>query len=271
MLTSAAEIIQALINGGLAEDMNDYEDGAAVAERYLNHLVIKATTLQQLLSASAISTFLGDEQAKWDERAERGWTPERRADLSAQCSAIIAQPHWETLVQKSLDSDDNVEFWNATQAAKVLGIDTWDIQWRRLQEAPTDSGRWYEVMARCDAQRINTVMTFAEEHLPLEKVATGPSDEMGLGPGYETHSCLDFILQELGKYPGKGAVLIKAALKSPVVRNRIWVTNVLSSWGKDSWPSNMKIAMEQAVALESEEDVRERMERVLAGKPLDDD
>ena len=271
MLTSAAEIIEALINGGPAEDMNDYKDGAAVVELYLNHMATKGTNLKQLLSLTAISRFLQNEQTTWDKLAKSGWTPKRRAAFSAQCSAIVAKPQWKDLVQKSLETKEPLEFWNASQAAKVLGIDTWEIQWRRLQEAPTDSARWYEVMTRCNDQRIDMVLTFAEEHLPLEKVATGPGDEMGLGLEYEPHTCLDYILQELGNYPGKGAVLVEAALKSPVTRNRNWATNVLSSWGKDSWPSNMKPALEQAVAREPEEDVRERMERVLAGKPLKDD
>lgn len=269
MLTSAAEIIEALINGGPAEDMNNYKDGAAVVELFLNHLATKGTNLKQLLSVSAINRFIADEHAKWDEHAVRGWTPERRAAFSTRCSEIIAQPQWKDLVQKSLESEEQLTFWQASQAAKVLEIDTWEVQWRRLQEVPTDSGRWYEVMARCDDQRIDTVIAFAEKHLPLEKVATGPGDEMGFGSEYEPHGCLDYILQELGKYPGKGAVLVEAALKSPVVRNRNWATNVLSSWGKDSWPSSMKLALEQAIAKEPEKEVRDRMERVLGGKPLE--
>jgi|GEM_PF-7001071 len=34
-------------------------------------------------------------------------------------------------------------------------------------------------------------------HLPLDKIATGPADELGLGTGFEAHGCLDTMLQEM--------------------------------------------------------------------------
>ena len=57
-------------------------------------------------------------------------------------------------VRAELGSGDELEFVHADQAAKALGIDTWDIHWRRLREKPTDPGRRYHVMARCDGDRI---------------------------------------------------------------------------------------------------------------------
>jgi hypothetical protein len=43
---------------------------------------------------------------------------------------------------------------------------------------------------------------------------------MGLGKDYILHSCIDFIIQDLDKYPDKGEKIIMTALKSPVTRNR---------------------------------------------------
>ncbi len=55
-------------------------------------------------------------------------------------------------------------------------------------------GRWYYVMVLCDDVRIGKVIEFAEAKLDLAGIATGAADELGLGRGFEQHSCLDYIL-----------------------------------------------------------------------------
>ena len=271
LLSSAGDLLVALINGGPAEGMEDYEDGAAVVEQFLGHLESQATALEQLLSVAAIQRYVSDEEADWTARSERGWTPEKRAVVQEQCASIINRPHWEQRIVDALQSDDHFEFWKGSQAARVLGIDTWEHHWRRLQGSPKDRSCWYEVMSRCNEGRITEVIAFAEQQLPLEEVATGPSDELGLGPDYETHGCLDFILQELGQSPGQGTALVEAAMKSPVVRNRHGALRVLSAWGQDSWPPDIKPALEHAVSIEPDDEVRKNMKRLLSGETLAND
>jgi hypothetical protein len=43
---------------------------------------------------------------------------------------------------------------------------------------------------------------------------------------------LDFILQDLRRFPGKGRPLIRAGLQSPVVRNRNMTVRALAAWGR---------------------------------------
>jgi hypothetical protein len=164
-----------------------------------------------------------------------------------------------------LSSEDEVEFAYAHQAAKALGIDTWEIHWQRLQQKPNDPGRWYPVMALCDDDRIGKVIEFAEASLDLAGIATGAGDELGLGRGFEPHSCLDFILQELHRFPGQGAKLIEAGLKSPVVRNRNMAVAALAAWSRGEWPGGLEMALERAAECEPNEDVRERMQKALRG------
>jgi hypothetical protein len=125
-------------------------------------------------------------------------------------------------------------------------------------------------MNACDENRIIAVLALAKEHVPLNEIATGPATEMGLGPEYEAHRCLDYILQELGRFPGHGDVFVETALRSPVIRNRNMALRVLSEWGAGNWPTGMKAAIERAIQVEPDEDVRERMKRVLQGQPLDE-
>jgi hypothetical protein len=163
-------------------------------------------------------------------------------------------------------TDDEQVFHNADRAAQVLGIDTWTFHWERLQAKPLDSGRWFNVMKACNDERIDDAVALAERHLQLENIATGPADEMGMGPGWEPHGCLDFILQELVRFPGKGVRLVKAGLHSPVTRNRTMALRALSEWGEANWPDSIAPMLQQAMEREPVDGVRERMRKVLAGE-----
>ena len=61
-----------------------------------------------------------------------------------------------------------------------------------------------EALASGDADRIDEVLAFAEGHIDLGRIASGAGHEIGLGREYEHHGCLDAILQELGRFPGRG-------------------------------------------------------------------
>jgi hypothetical protein len=117
--------------------------------------------------------------------------------------------------------------------------------------------------------RIQQITDFALEQLPLEQISTGPANELGFGEEYNNHHCLDFILQDLGKYPGFGFPLIEAALKSPVTRNRNMALSVLSQWGKDQWNSEIEHELEQVLTREPDEDVRKSIQQVLEGKAIE--
>lgn len=124
-------------------------------------------------------------------------------------------------------------------------------------------------MALCNEDRIGEVIDFAETKLDLGKIATGAADEMGLGRGFEQHSCLDYILQELRRFPGRGERLIGAGLKSPVVRNRNMAIAALAALPQQKWSSTLEQALRSAIEVEPDENVRTRMQKVLRGEPLD--
>jgi hypothetical protein len=167
-----------------------------------------------------------------------------------------------------LRSEDESEFGHADQAAKAIGIDTWDVHWLRLIKKPTDSGRWYHVMTRCTEDRIDKVLEFAEANLDLAAIATGAADELGFGPKFAQHSCLDFVLQDIRRFPGRGAKLIEAGLQSPVTRNRNMAVTALGAWPRKEWSSRLETALKRAEKCEPDAGARERMEKVLQGEPL---
>lgn len=268
LLTAAGEIIQALIVGGPAECIDDYEDARPVIESYLGHMASSTETIEDFLRVNSIKRYLDEDDSRWAGRYDAGWSSECRETLRSECAAILGRPEWTDRVREQLGNEDDLKFAYADQAAKALGMDTWDIHWRRLQQKPAEPGRWYHVMAGCDEDRIGTVIEFAEANIDLAAIATGAGDELGLGRGFEQHSCLDFVLQDLRRFPGMGPTLIEAGLKSPVVRNRNMAVNALAAWSREGWPSGMKEALERAVGCEPREDVRERMQKTLRGDPL---
>jgi len=268
LLTAAGEILQALIAGGPAEGIDDYEDARPVIEAYLGHMASSAETVQDFLHVHSIKGYLDEEDSRWASRYDAGWSAEVRDRLRSECESILGRPEWPDRVRAPLGSEDELEFAHADQAARALGIDTWETHWRRLREEPGEPGRWYHVMALCDEARIGAVVEFALASLDLPGIATGAGDELGLGPGFGRHRCLDYVLQELRRFPGTGAALIEAGLRSPVIRNRNMAVAALADWPRGSWPDGLAGSMERASGCEPDEGILERMRKALRGEPL---
>lgn len=57
LLTAAGEIIQALISGGPAEGIDDYEDASLVIEYLLDHMATSAETVEDFLHVNSIMAF----------------------------------------------------------------------------------------------------------------------------------------------------------------------------------------------------------------------
>lgn len=267
LLLGASDIIQTLMmgQGGPAEGIDDYEHGAVVTQDYLRHLKGRAESLEQFLVLKTIERFLSDDEEDWSERSERGWTSEARQSMLATVEEFVGDDKWRGMALAGLRSDDERTFNTAAEAAKVLGIDTWDEYYTR-----TMSGRdyWYYLMRTEDRSRIEKVVELAEERIPLSEIATGPSDELGLGPEFKHHGALDFILQDLGKFPGLGWTFIKAGLRSPVVRNRNMGIRALAGWDREKWPEGAKEYVESCLEAEPNDEVRKGFMKLLAGESL---
>jgi hypothetical protein len=172
-------------------------------------------------------------------------------------------------VDKGLASQDTSTFYEASAAAKVLGIDTWQRHFERVS-AGVDGGSWFEISQTPDRERMARVVALAERLLPLDLIATGPGTELRLGKEWGPHGDLDSVLQELGRFPGLGWNLVRAGLHSKVTRNRNMALRALSEWGRQRWPAEARTILVEAREREPDENVRERFDRVLDGKTLGD-
>ncbi|MGL6251986.1 MAG: hypothetical protein ACRC3F_13760 [Billgrantia desiderata] len=267
LLRGAGEILSALIHGraGPAEGIGEYSQGAETAELYLEHLQNREATLEQFLVVSTIKQFLEEElgeahdpNLEWHQRLEK---------MQGLARSILSRSDWTERVWAGLASNDADTFNTAATAARVLDIDIWEIYFERLERG--ESHHWYFVLQTDDPTRIDRVITLAEERLPLELIATGPADELGLGPVFQHHSALDFVLQALRHFPGRGWPLIRAGLQSPVTRNRNMAIRALSAWDKRLWPAETKLVLRTALEREPNGGTQEAMRKVLAGEELE--
>jgi hypothetical protein len=137
------------------------------------------------------------------------------------------------------------------------------VLFARVRRDGTSSTLWYELTEATDALRIDRLVSFAEEVIPLGEIASGPADEIGLGPGFEPHHTLDWMLQLLDRVPGKGWKLIRAGLKSPVVRNRNWSLRVFKNWQRGDWPPDARTILRAAANAEPDEKLKVELETCL--------
>jgi hypothetical protein len=252
--------------GGPAQGIGDYPEGAEAAELYLQHVSKQAPDLALLLPVLAIRSFI--EEPKGESRkAKLGW-PARREALRELAGRIVSQPEWEPLLRSGLASPVEGEFRTAAQAAAEFGLDPWEAYFTRVERGEPD---WYFLMQTDDPDRTDRALALAVSRFDLDRIASGPASQLGFGEEYQDHNALDFILQELSRFPGKGWPLLRAGLSSPVIRNRNMALRTLGAWGKAAWPPDAEAVLTRGLAIEPEAGTREWFERVLRGLPADED
>lgn len=263
LLDGAAGIIRALIEGGPADSIDDYEQAPLVIQRYIGHMLrVDDLNLEHFLCVSEILDFLSVERG-WESRFSKGWTGELRDLLRGECRDVVNRDAWRDKVAAGLKSEDPIIFYQADIAAAKLKIDTRDLHFSKVGSAPLTSGSWYRLLQQTDENQIDEVIAFALSVLPLEKIATGPDNHLGLGPGYEAHGALDWLLQDLKRFPGRGWELISAGLRSPVVRNRNMALQAFLAWPRDRWPAEALGLLKGAAQAEPDKDLRGRIEKAI--------
>jgi hypothetical protein len=265
LVDSARDIVVALINGGPVRGMPDYPDGPRALDLLLSLLAMRPLVPARLVATDVIERFLADEDGPWEGRD--GWAASERAGLRARCTTIKERPGWRARIEADLVSTDAGIAATARQAARILGMDTFDAVLERVQAEPLGYD-WYELLELTDEGRIDVVLELAASTLPLDTIASGPGRELGLGPGWEPHRALDWVLQGLARFPGRGWDLVRVGLASPVIRNRNMALRALDVWRQPAWPPDARPVLERTAAVEPDDRVREAIGRMLTGGPF---
>ncbi|HEY6967946.1 MAG TPA: hypothetical protein VJA94_01985 [Candidatus Angelobacter sp.] len=255
LLDSAAELLDALLGGGPSAGVDDYNHAREALQGYISQLTPdKDLGLQHFLTVSMVLDFLDDDPA-WEERLESGWTIQLRQHLRARCDAILRRESWLPKIEQGLHSTDHRTFYLADAVAARLGRNTWEVHFQRVRQAPFEHS-WFRFLKLTDDSNIDQVLTFAADVLPLRQIASGPSDALGLGPGFAANGVLESILWELPRFPERGWLFMKAGLQSPVVRTRNAALKAVLAWPRERWPADAFAVLQKAESLEPDEGLK---------------
>ena len=266
LFTAAGEIIESLIMGGPAEDMRDYEHAAVTVEQYINHAQTHAEKIAHFIVLTRIHDFLTE--IDLEAHQKNGWTEEIVTRCLADITPMLNNPIWEQRTHEALQSEDHLVYWNGKQAAAKLNIDIWQIVWQRLMANPLDFGCWFDVIRLAKPEHAEQIIGFGIKELPLNELATGPKDSLGLGTKFTQYQCLDSLTTFLEDHPKKGEKVIIAALNCPVTRNRNVAIKVLDKWTRENWSESIKNQLEKLKEIEPNEDSKANVRRLLNGEEL---
>lgn len=267
LFEGATDIVQALLSGGPAEDIDDYEHAPQVISDYLRLAREMASSAKHLSVVMDIQDFLSRDEQTWAEREAAGWTEALRLSQLELCRSIAASAFWESRVIEAVESD-GPDHGYGVHCARRLGIDIWDRLFAQLEADPLRYSHYSELMSTDDPERLRRLIRFAEEKLPLAQIAAGPAEELGMGPEYAAHRCLSSLLQNLGRHEGLGAGLIAAGLSSPVIPNRNLALAALEAWDIRFWGEALLERARQLAAEEPDDSVKERIVKLMESRGI---
>jgi hypothetical protein len=287
LLDGACTIVHALLVGGPARDIADYDGGTRVVADLIRHLAMQATTLSHLETVRAMRRWLreqgrvlaGDggsaapreEQSQREIEAqqhyttmlrERGWTPDVCGDLTEQCRAILAQPRWRAAVRAGFDGDDPREHWLAWGLGPAVGLDLWEDEFTRLRARPSDDMYYVRLVGTRDPERFRRLVRFAEESLPLEQVGTGPANVV-FERQEPASQAVGWLVQEMARRRPFSPPLVAAALRSPSVWMRHTALRALAGHPPADWGEPVRAALERSAVDEPDPELRAEIIRLL--------
>lgn len=254
LLDGAGAILYALTYPLLPHSLSEYADGPMAAERYLAFMESRAATLYDFDILKTLQDFLSVGAPDWPNQDS----------LQAKAKEILCQPKWRELAFQHLTDPDKGVAWTARRAARALGIDVKPTIIQLLHQDPQESGYWFELLFQANEDDVRLGIKLAYEYLPLEQMLTGPSAALGVGPGFRWHQCLDYLMQELPRFPGLGEDLLLRCLRSPVIRQRNFTLKSFQAWSPMQITDQIVAAVRETAQSDPEEKVRTFAQSILA-------
>jgi hypothetical protein len=261
LLDGAAELIGTLLLYG--QDIYNYPEGEQAVRSFLRHAAAsRRLSLVRFTTAQALRDFADQARADPARRTRLGWPLETFWQIRTSAGPYLARKGWKRAVEKALAEDNDVRFAQGCQVGEALAMDIWPRRFAR-QRTRTGTGQWYWLMQTDDGERIAAVLALAREQLDLKRLGAGPGTELGLGPDFAQDRALDFILQDLRRFPRRGWDLVKTGLANRTIRARHMALRTLLAWGPDAWPDDAAPALERALEREPDDKVRAQIEEAL--------
>jgi hypothetical protein len=242
LLDGACTIVGALVNGGPAEDIDDYEPGPRVVA------AVVALAGERPVNRVRLSTVV--DVRRWAEEYEQ------HVAIAERCGRVLARPDVRAFVTERLrDPDEVLHVWTIAEA---MGLDPWEAGWTHLQTAAHDPGLYYELTRTTNPDRWARLMAFSERALPLAALASGPREQLFPPPQQrDAARALAFLVQ--ATRPGRWSPrIVAAALMSPVISTRNAALHALGRAEPADWGDPVRSALRRLVLEEPVLEVRER-------------
>lgn len=258
LLDGAGAILTALAGGGPAEDMSDYPEAVPAMHRFAE-LAAEAeptlTRLDHLLSIARVPEWT-DEEMSWPDGE-----PDR---LAARYAALLDRPVWRDVVRAELTrAADEYRFNVALSCAPRLGVTALPHAMARLEHDPFNGYVWQWVLGHAGAGEIAEVTALAERLLPLGRIGTGPERNVGFGAGHLPDHAIETVISGLGRHPGTGLTLLRAALAGRIIQLRRAAVRSLSSWPDGSVPGEAVAWIDAAARDEPDASLRDELAVLL--------
>jgi len=152
-------------------------------------------------------------------------------DLIQQCCKICDTPVNRDLILSSLADPENRDFFRAMQLAEGLDIDITDYLYIAVKKDPIKNSMYLSRLFHIPEYAQEFIALY-ESILPLQEMSIGMGDLLYAKTLRDEHQTLDILLGQLAEYPNLGTDLVKAAIYSPVTRDRNFACRVLKAWCK---------------------------------------
>ena len=313
LLIGAAELIQALVRPGPAMGLGDYADGPQMAEQFLRHVLKRRDSASFYLAADALREYVaaldakggsgsappnganssqaGGESASGGAPAAPGigtvlpldaeeppqlntveWSPEQRQVVAELSKQIVSDRRWRRYVKHAIARDEtNLD--QAEEAAKKLGINTYELHVSQLAKGSTQPRRWEIALAAADGRQIQRLVEIADRTFEPRlrrpraqvRMQSGSGSRASAGPeDADGSAALEAVVRAVARYPGSGLSLVEPCLTDEDSRVRRAAVETLVQWGDPYLRSvSVRAALDEAARTEPDLALKARMVALL--------
>lgn len=261
-LSAASDIIEALINGGPAEGINEYEDGCNVIKEYLERIKKRRNHVKYLFTAESIFDLVDNNEFLSPELKKIGWDENSIKKIHLVSFEIKNDNSWKKLFEEMKSNVNDENIYELDRMAHILKMNLYDFYVGRIKTNPLNQMNWYFIMRYADETNIENIIKIAESTINFKEIEGKPNKDLMLGDKYAIFNIADYILQDLDKYPQKGRNIIIIGLRSISIRNRNMAVRALEKWDIKS-DRDIINELKKLEVIEPDDELRNKIKNIL--------
>ncbi|WP_036610422.1 hypothetical protein [Oribacterium sp. P6A1] len=238
-------IMEGLLNEGSLQGISSMSDRSEIIGGFLKQSENRSHTPETIATLLDIRDYLSNnifpESGKLGDRLEK----------------LLNSDSIRTAVQQFIAEKKGFRI------AGRMGIDCRDEILNAISEDFAANASLADILPK-DSDTLGKLFAIYRDKLPLQMMASGPKDNLGIGEEYRPYHQLAFLVQNLADTAGEGEDFIIYSLNCPVNANRRMALSTLHEWLKDDYvPSAaIKNAVWKLKEQEPVEDIGNLLEKI---------